>query len=186
MKKPHVLGIDDAPFTKGQAREVPVVGVMMEGATLVEGIALGSFPVDGAEATAYLAAWVGGQRWRRSLQAVVLGGITIAGLGVVDVTELADALRVPVLVATRNDTALSTLGDALVAAGYQDRLHILARTPPARMVLPGLFVAAAGAREDEAEALVRATLNKAKLPEPLRVAHLIGSALVRGTSHGRV
>ena len=54
-QRPHILGIDDAPFVKGQDGDVPVVGVMMEGATLVEGVALGAFPVDGAGATDYLA-----------------------------------------------------------------------------------------------------------------------------------
>jgi len=52
--RPHVLGIDDAPFEKGQSDEVPIVGVMMEGASLVEGVAVGRFAVDGEDATAFL------------------------------------------------------------------------------------------------------------------------------------
>jgi endonuclease V-like protein UPF0215 family len=35
-------------------------------------------------------------------------------------------------------------------------------------------------------ALVRAALAKSGVPEPLRVAHLIARALVRGESRGRV
>ena len=35
-------------------------------------------------------------------------------------------------------------------------------------------------------ALALATLGKAHLPEPLRVAHLIGQAMVLGQSRGRV
>ena len=35
-------------------------------------------------------------------------------------------------------------------------------------------------------ALARATLGKAQLPEPLRIAHLIAAALVSGESRGRV
>ena len=184
--RPHVLGVDDAPFEKGQRAEVPVVGVMMEGATLVEGVAVGAFPVDGDGATDYLSAWIGAQRWWPSLQAVVLGGITIAGLGVVDVAALAAGLGCPVLVATRRDTAASTLASALRTAGMADRVAVVERTPPASEVASGLFVACAGTSQAEAARLVRATLGKANVPEPLRVAHLIGAALVRGTSHGRV
>jgi hypothetical protein len=44
--RPHVLGIDDGPFDKRQARLVPLVAVLMEGNDLVEGVALGEFPVD--------------------------------------------------------------------------------------------------------------------------------------------
>lgn len=185
-QRPHVLGIDDAPFRKDQREDVPIVGVMMEGANLVEGVALGRFPVDGAEATDYLAGWVSAQRWHAALQAVVLGGITIAGLGVVDITVLAERLARPVLVATRQDTAASTLDRALQAAGYADRIAVVHRTPPAAEVLPGLYVAWAGTGRDDAIHFIRATLNKSRMPEPLRVAHLVGAALVRGASHGRV
>jgi uncharacterized protein len=36
----HVLGIDDAPFDKRQSQPVRVVGVLMEGNDLVEGVAV--------------------------------------------------------------------------------------------------------------------------------------------------
>jgi len=38
----------------------------------------------------------------------------------------------------------------------------------------------------EAERLVQATLGKSRLREPLRLAHLIGQAIVLGESRGRV
>src|SRR5437879_11622904 len=95
--RPHVLGIDDAPFTKRLHAVVPIVGVMMEGAGLVESVAVTTFAVDGERATSFLAGWVAGLRVRTSLQAVVLGGITIAGLGVIDLAELAERLSRPVL-----------------------------------------------------------------------------------------
>lgn len=185
MRRPHLLGIDDGPFEKGQDAPVPVVGVMMEGATLVEGVAVTSFPVDGAGATAFLADWVAGQRWREALQGVVLGGITLAGLGLVDLSALAERLGLPVLAVTRRDTAGSTLGAALRAAGFADRLPVLAHTPPAHR-LAGLYVSFAGTDRAGATHLVRASLLKANLPEPLRLAHLIATALVRGASYGKV
>ncbi len=184
-ERPHVLGIDDGPFDKGQDGAVPIVAVMMEGATLVEGVALSSFPVDGAEATAFLAAWVRELRWHAALQAVVLGGVTLAGLGVVDIEELAELLETPVLSVTRRDTAESELARALRVAGLEDRLGILERVPPARQMGDGLFVACAGIDIDGARRILRAAVGKANIPEALRVAHLIGAALVKGESRGR-
>ena len=78
---------------KRQPGEVPIVAVMMEGCDLVEGVALASFPVDGEDATGFLAGWVAGLRLHASLHAVVLGGITLAGLGVVDVAPPAAHLE---------------------------------------------------------------------------------------------
>src|SRR4029453_7854247 len=154
--RPPVLGIDDGPFAKRQAQPVPIVGVTMEGADLVESVAVTEFPVDGSDATAFLARFVHGLRARDGLHGVVLGGITIAGLGIVEIEALADSLGRPVLAVNRRSTGRSEL----------------ARAPPAA----GL---GGGPR-------LRATLRKARLPEPLRVAHLLARALVMGQSRGRV
>jgi endonuclease V-like protein UPF0215 family len=184
--RPHILGVDDAPFDKRQPGSVPIVGVVMEGHDLVESVALGEFPIDGEGATEYLAAWIGGFRARPTLHAVILGGITIAGLGIVDLAALADRLGLPVLVVTRRNPAGSDLADALRAAGLSDRLAVLERIPRAFGVGEGLYLAHAGVTRLEAERLVGTTLAKARLPEPLRVAHLIGQAIVLRESRGRV
>jgi len=186
MKRPHVLGVDDAPFDKQQGRAVPVVAVLMEGNDVVEGVALGAFPVDGGNATEYLAEWLGGLRWHAAVQAVVLGGITLAGLGLVDLEALARALGVPVMAVTRREPGKTRLGEALAAAGLADRLPIVDRSPPAVRVAPGLYVALAGADWPDAAALLQSTLRKSRMPEPLRIAHLIASALELGQSRGRV
>jgi endonuclease V-like protein UPF0215 family len=184
--RPHLLGIDDAPFEKRQREPVPIVAVMMEGADLVESVAVSAFAVDGDDATGFLADWIGGLRALASAQAILLGGITIAGLGVVDVEELARRLTRPVLVVTRREPSDAQLAEALAAAGLADRIPILAGSPRARRVADGLFLAQAGATAEDAAHLVRAALGKAQLPEPLRVAHLVGRALVLGESRGRV
>ncbi|HET7599070.1 MAG TPA: DUF99 family protein [Gemmatimonadales bacterium] len=182
----HILGIDDAPFAKGRDPVVPIVGVLMEGADLVEAVAIASFPVDGSNATDFLARWITGLRVRPSVQAVVLGGITIAGLGLVDLIGLAEIIRRPVLAVTRRDPSNSELRRALIAAGLDERLPLLERIPPAREIREGLFVAAAGVSPNEVPKLALATLGKSNLPESLRVAHLIARALTMGESRGRV
>ncbi|HKJ67077.1 MAG TPA: DUF99 family protein [bacterium] len=185
-KRPHVLGVDDAPLDKWRDDTVPIVGVMMENATVVEGVAVTSFPIDGEGATQFLAEWIGDLKWAPMLHAVILGGITIAGLGMIDLQRLADQLHIPVIAATRHDTADSDLDSALKAAGLIDRLGILQASPPARRILENLYAASAGAEPQVIEKLIKSTLNKARMPEPLRIAHLIGAALVQGSSHGKV
>jgi uncharacterized protein len=184
--RPHLLGIDDAPFDKHQTAPVPIVGVVMEGGDRIEAVALGRFPVDGDHATGYLAGWIAGLRTRRGLQGVILGGITVAGLGIVDVVDLAERLMLPVLVVTRRNPLGSDLADALRAAGLEHRLPLLQRVPRAFGLGEGLYLAHAGTTRVRAEELVRASLAKSRLPEPLRVAHLIGQGIVLGESRGRV
>jgi len=184
--RPHLIGIDDGPFEKDADAVTPIVGVVMEGSDLVEGVAMTSFPIDGAGVTDFLATWIQGLRFRPGLQGIVLGGITIAGLAVVDVERLSRALELPVLVLNRKDPRNHRLGAALESAGLADRLEAVDRTPPSFPVSDGLYLACAGASPEEAARLIGATRRKGEMPEPLRLAHLIASAVVRGESKGRV
>jgi endonuclease V-like protein UPF0215 family len=184
--RPHLIGIDDGPFEKDADRVTPVVGVVMEGSDLVEGVAVTSFPIDGAEVTEFLAAWIRGLRFRPGLQGIVLGGITIAGLAVVDVERLSRALELPVMVLNRKDPKEHRLAGALESAGLAERLEVVERTPLSFPVSNGLYLACAGATPEEGARLIDASRRKGEMPEPLRLAHLIASAVVRGESHGRV
>jgi endonuclease V-like protein UPF0215 family len=185
LSHPHILGIDDGPFRKGQSGPVDIVAVMMEAPHLVESVSIREFAVDGEAATAFLGDRIAEQRCYPSVRAVVLGGITLAGLGVVDISELAARLSLPVLVANRRDPNRSRLAAALESAGLSDRIAIVDRAPQAVRVRDGLYLAFAGIDAAGAEALLRASLAKALLPEPLRIAHLIARALVTGDSVGR-
>jgi endonuclease V-like protein UPF0215 family len=185
-KRPHVLGVDDAPFHKDHDSEVDIVGVVMEGGTVVEGVATTTFSVDGANATGFFVDWISDLKWKPTLDLIVFGGITIAGLGILDLPRIADRLAVPTAAATRHSTSDSDLDRALRTAGLEDRLHILDRTPVSRRTEDGLHLASAGAASAEVDRMIRATLNKASLPEPLRVAHLVAAAISRGSSRGRV
>jgi len=183
--RPHVLGIDDGPFDKNADKRVPVVAVMTEGPDLVEAVAVTDFPLDGEDATGFLARWVAGLRFAPALHGVVLGGVTIAGLAVVDIADLAGRLALPVMVVNRQPPEDEPLIRALRAAGLERRVGLVETTPRAWRLSDGLFVAHAGTDREGAARILRATLNKSQLPEPLRVAHLVGAAIVRGESRGR-
>ena len=184
--RPHVLGIDDGPFVVRTGGDTPIVGVMTEGPDLVEAIAVTRFPVDGDDATGFLGAWVTGLRLHPALQAIVVGGVTIAGLGIIDLASLAARVGVPVVAVSRRDPRGHRVGDALRAAGLADRLAVLERTPAAFASPGGLYLACAGASADEAATLVAGCRGKAVVPEPLRLAHMIARAVAIGESRGRV
>jgi len=182
--RPHLLGIDDGPFDKRTSIITPIVGVMMEGHDLVEAVAVTRFPIDGDAPAEFLAEWVAGLRFASALHGVVLGGITIAGLGIVDVRALAARLEVPVLVVNRREPRDEPLIDALRAAGLEARIPIVLRAPSPVRVDDGLYVSAAGADPVGAADLLLAARHKSQLPEPLRLAHLIAAAIANGESKG--
>lgn len=184
--RPHLLGIDDGPFEKFRAGEsTPIVGVMMEGADLVESVAITRFPVDGPDVSGYLADWIESLRIRPGLQGVVFGGITIAGLAVLDPMALSERLELPVVVVNRRAPSNRRLGEALRSAGLAERVTLLERAPAPFPVGERLHAAAAGASPEQVAQLVRGSVRKSELPEPLRLAHLIARAIVSGESRGR-
>lgn len=157
----------------------------MEGADLVEGVALASFPIDGPGVTEFLARWIRGLRFLDTTRALVLGGVTLAGLAVVDVTGLAAALARPVLVVNRREPSDHRVRAALRAAGLAERASLLARTPVSQQMGPGLWAAFAGADAEQVRGWLEASRRKSALPEALRMAHLIAAAVARGSSRGR-
>ena len=184
--KPHILGIDDAPFVKYTDDEVPVVAVMMEGATLVDGVAVNWMKIDDPEATRFLIEWIKTMKWLPSLQGIIFGGVTIAGLGLIQLPVFYQELNIPVMTVTRQSTTESTLDKALEAAGLSRLIPFLNENPPAVEIDEGIYASFAGISEKVAGKLIHSTLQKSTMPEPLRIAHLIGAALVNGESKGRV
>jgi endonuclease V-like protein UPF0215 family len=150
----------------------------------VEAVAVTRFPVDGDGVTEFLASWIASLRVRPALQALVFGGITLAGLAVLDAEELARRLGLPVLVVNRKAPRDGELRDALCAAGLAERVALVERLPRAFSV-GELYVSVAGSSQELAVQLLERLRGKSALPEPLRVAHLIARALVTGESRGR-
>lgn len=182
--RPHVLGVDDGPFDKRTDAIAPIVGVMMEGHDLVEAVAITEFAVDGDAPAEFLGDWISALRFAAALHAVALSGITIAGLGVIDIERLAARLERPVLVVNRQEPRNDRLEEALGAAGLGQRMAIVERTPTAQRLDDGLYLAQAGISFVEAARLVHACRGKSQLPEPLRLAHLIAGAVASGQSRG--
>ena len=184
--RPHVLGIDDGPFEKYRPHaRAPIVGVMMEGRDLVEGVAITDFPVDGDGITEFLVEWIRARRFAPALHGVVFGGITLAGLAVLDAGLLAREYGVPVVVVNRKGRSDEPLRAALAKAGFAGRAELIERAAPSFALEGGLHASIAGGPPEVAAALVARTRAKSDLPEPLRLAHLIAHAIVRGESRGR-
>ncbi|HYB99441.1 MAG TPA: DUF99 family protein [Candidatus Limnocylindrales bacterium] len=182
---PHLLAIDDGPFVKGTSATTPIVAVMTQGAGAVEAVAMTSFAIDGENVSEFLVEWISGLRMIGSVQALVFGGITIAGLAVLDPRQISERLDKPVLIVNRKPPGDEVLVGALAAAGLHDRIALLEKCPRSFDSGHNVHVACAGIGAVEASALVAAGQLRSHLPEALRVAHLIARAVVMGESRGR-
>jgi endonuclease V-like protein UPF0215 family len=181
----RLLGFDDAPFDRTWRGDVPVVGILCHGGR-VDGALRGAVRRDGADATRRLAALVQGSRLAGQVQAVLLQGISLAGFNVIDIHDLAAALDCPVLVVARRAPDLLVIRRALMerVPGGRRKWALVERAGPMEPC-GGVWVQRAGIDLTEARALLAAGTIHGRLPEALRVAHLVAGAIGRGQSRGR-
>ncbi|MEC7525611.1 MAG: DUF99 family protein [Myxococcota bacterium] len=180
----NLCGVDDAPFARSHRGDVAIVGAITTRRRL-DGVITGKVRRDGANATAQVAAMIGGSPFREHVQALVLNGIALAGFNVVDLAALHAETGLPVLVVARKAPDMAAIRRALmrrVPGGARKWRLIEAAGPMERC--EGVYVQRAGISEAGAAQLVRDARVQGAIPEPIRLAHLIAGALGRGTSKG--
>lgn len=185
MSRPlrNFLGVDDAPFAPAHRGDVALVGAAFTGPRL-DGVLLGRARRDGADATRRIGEMV--QRCRFNPRVLLLGGIAVGGFNVVDVHGLHAATGLPVLVVARRSPDLARIERALLerVPGGRRKWALIRAAGPMEP-LEGLFVQRAGLTPGQAAQVLRDARVHARVPEPLRVAHLIAGAVGDGQSRGR-
>jgi len=178
------VGLDDAPFVRGSRAAVPVAGVVCAG-TRFEGLVWGRVRPDGWNATAALRRMLEGGKFLPQLHAVLLDGITLGGFNVVDLDALSQALGKPCIAFVRRAPDLCAVERALQKLpNPARRLAILRRAGEIHAGPPFVFQVRGADASFAAEVLGRVT-DTGRVPEPLRLAHLIAAAVVRGESGHR-
>lgn len=183
----RILGVDDMPFTFDDER-VGVVGVVMRGNHYIEGLLRTDIAVDGMDATERLAGLISSSKHAGQLRAVMVDGGALGGFNVVDGQQLRAATDIPVMTITANKPK----EEALIAAlqqhfdDWEGRWSILQKGElhrvPSRYPL---YIKPFGLSLKEATEIIKLSLLRGALPEPLRVAHLVATGIKTGESYGR-
>ena len=183
----RVVGFDDGTFSfssKLGREKTILIGVVMKGSQEVVGVLSRWITVDGRDATDAMIDAVLSSRFK-DLRVILLRGITYGGFNVVDVERLYRGTGLPVVVVVRKKPDLKAMETALRKhfPDAEERIELLRKAPPLAELLPGkLYIQAAGVDERTAEEIVRVTTKTGLIPEPLRLAHMIASAVMTGES----
>jgi uncharacterized protein len=180
----RVIGFDDAPFVKKPGAKVPLVGVVCAG-TRFEGLVWGSVRRDGSRANEAIYALLEGGKFLPQAHLVLLDGLAFGGFNVVDLPSLAARLRRPCLAVMRKMPNMEALELALrKLPRWQARLARFRAAGAIHQSGPFFFQVAGAEPAAAADALARLT-DRGNVPEALRLAHLIGSAVITGESGRR-
>jgi len=183
-KQLRVIGFDDAPFSKQDDSQVNVSGIVCSN-TRFEGMVWGEVERDGDDSTECLIDLVTKNKFHTQLHAVLIDGIAFGGFNIIDLPKLSEALSLPCMTVMRKMPNLIAVDNALRNfSDYESRIALIKKAGKVHHYSPFYFQCAGIDAQNAGLVLERVTDN-GNVPEALRIAHLIGSAIKTGVSSNR-
>ncbi|MCD6547553.1 MAG: DUF99 family protein [Nanoarchaeota archaeon] len=182
----RIIGIDDSPFKKGKKQKVLVIGAVFRGGKWLEGVLSTKVTLDGLDATNKIANMINKSKHKGQLQIIMINGIAVAGFNVIDIKKLYEKTGLPVIVLMRKKPKMNEIKKALKHfKDKQKRLNIIEK---AGDIYPcgKVYFQCYGIKNKLAEKVIKISSTHSLIPEPIRVAHMIGSGVILGESKGRV
>ena len=177
----RAIGFDDAPFVRHQIAKVNVAGIICAD-TRFEGMVWGAVEADGKDATEVICQLLIDKKFLPQLHLVLLDGIGFGGFNLVDLSLLAQRLQLPCVAVMRKLPNLNKMKQAMSRLpNFQQRLIILQKAGEIYAYPPFYFQVCGEQPEIIAQALAQLT-DRGKVPEALRLAHLVGAAVINGES----
>jgi len=183
-KKIHILGIDDMPFSFGDEK-VDIVGVIMRGNSYIEGVLRTSITVDGIDATPALIKLISRTRHRGQLRAAMVDGATLGGFNVVDGEQIHEETGLPIITVTKEKPDEKKMKNALKKHfdDWKKRWDTINKGEIKKLELEyPLYIKCWGISFGDARDVIKFSIVRGAIPEPLRVAHLIASGIKTGES----
>ncbi len=182
MKSWRFVGFDDS--FKGD--ECFIVGAVVEGKNYLEGVIVDRIEVDGLDSTSKIVSMLRKSKFRNQIRAIFLDGITFGGFNVADITEISRSLSTPLIVVMRKKPDFESIYRALEnLPDFELRKKIIERAGDVHSY-GSVFFQFSGCDRQSAIEMINASILKGNIPECLRMAHLIATAVVHGESKGRV
>jgi endonuclease V-like protein UPF0215 family len=184
----RILGIDDGPFTR-KDKKVIVVGVVFRGGEFIDGLLRTYVEIDGLDATEKLSEMINSSKHKQQLKVIMLDGITLGGFNIIDVKKLYSETRIPVIVINRKVPDLKSIKVALEKNfdDFEKRWKMIlnaGKIKELKFEKFSIYYQNIGLEDEDAEEIILISVKHAQIPEPLRVAHLIATGIVKGESEG--
>jgi endonuclease V-like protein UPF0215 family len=185
----RIIGFDDGPFEAKQKGTVPVIGVIYRGGKFLDGMLKTDVTIDGLDSTEKLINLINSSRHKQQLKVIMTDGITFAGFNIVDIQELHKKTGLPIIVINRKNPDIKKVIEALKNFDdYDLRIKFLKNAGEVKMhILPNgkkIYYQSVGLSDLETKEIINLSTTHSFIPEPLRVAHIIVTAMVKGESKG--
>lgn len=186
-KEIRIVAWDDGPFEfKSKGKDV-LIGAIFRGGQFIDGLLKTEVEIDGLDATDKIVEKILKTR-HKDLRIIMLDGITFAGFNIVDIKEIYEKTKLPVIVVNRREpnlkefiAVLNRMPDA------ERRIKCVENAGPIYSVNvrnKRIYFQCYGMKKEDAGKVIKESSTMSLIPEPLRVAHLIATGFVLGESVG--
>ncbi len=189
MKKWRFAGFDDSFRISGnisdlKGSEAVLIGCVTAG-TIPEGFMFDRIKIDGMDSTEKIAAMIKRSKFRRQIRCIFLSGLTLGGFNTVDISRLHEETGIPVVVVMRRPPNFESIRNALEnVEDWQERWRVIKEAGEV-LKLENVYVQLSGCPAEDAETFLKLSTREGNLPEPLRLAHMVATAIVHGESRGK-
>ena len=177
----RIVGIDG--FTLPEQAKSVVVGAVYRGKFWLDGIMRTVIDAESLNATKEVAHMITVSNHYKQLRVIMLHGLMFASPNIIKIDELYEETRLPVISVTEKRIDPSDILNASMrlkdhGIGVVAPEHALAGIPIAtKPRAPPIFMQFTGLTKQKAEEVLRMSCARSRIPEPVRVAHTIASAL---------
>jgi endonuclease V-like protein UPF0215 family len=182
----RIVGFDDAPFRFSDKRTM-LIGTVYRGGSWLDGVITTDIEIDGLDSTEKIVKAVNGSPHKKQLRVIMLDGTTFGGFNIVDMEKINKGTGLPVIAVVRDKPDFDSIKLALkrfkdsaerfkliLKAGDVNPLEVL---NPKTGKVKKIWFQSFGIESDTARNIIKISSTRSFIPEPLRVAHLIGYGL---------
>lgn len=185
-KNIRVIGFDDTSFDTltTSSQMVNICGVVCN-TVKFEGLLWGEVTKDGTDATEVVIDMVKKSKFNDQVHVVLFDGIAFGGFNILDITQISEQLCRPCIAVMRDIPDFKRIKLAIDNVHNSEIRNTLIKNAGMVYSLNGFNFQVKGCTPDAAAQLLRRVTENGKVPEALRIAHLIGSAVKTGQSGKR-
>lgn len=184
----RAIGIDDAPF-KFTDSDVMVIGSLVRAPNYLEGVLSIQVEVDGADATDKLIGSIRESKFSEQAKVIFMDGAALGGFNIVDLKELWQGTGIPAMSVSRDEPNMTGIEKALKRhiPDWKERLHRMEAGDIHKIATKHkpIYIRVEGTSVEDAKRLLQLFTVRGRLPEPIRISHMIASGVVSGESKGR-
>ena len=123
-------------------------------------------------------------KFKLQLRCILINGIALGGFNVIDIKELNQETKIPVIVVIRKYPDFKTIEKTLKKLNKQNKYELMQKAGPVEQI-GKVYIQRKGITQKKAREILKLTCTRSLIPEPIRVAHLIASGVITGESKGK-